>query len=812
VDVLRTVVGDALFGLRMFARKPGFAAVAVLALALGIAVNTAMFSVVHATLLAPLPYPEPDRLVTVWPSSPPGQRSVFAPSAFLDLKRDARSFEQLHAWTGREVSLGIGDGAEAVSATVATPGYLSMMGAGMTLGRDFLPEEGTVGRDRVAILAHRLWQERFGGDRGILGRTVRIDRVPHVIVGVQAPADSRAILQPKLVLPLAFTDEQVASPYYLFLLSMARLKPGVTVAQASAEATAVWARVNAASPSLSGAAIEVVPLQTSFIAEDRVRALWLLMGAVGCVLLIACANVANLLLARGAGRRREVSLRASLGASRRRILAQFLAESAALAVVGGLLGTGLAFAFVRIMQAVTSLVAIPDFALSGPVLVFTAAVTVAATFLFGSVPAWAAMRTNPLEGLKDGGYATIGARRKGGRRVLVAAEVALALTLLAVGALVVSDLVALARVDLGLRHDRLLTFRLDGPGDRAADADRVDAFYRRVVEGLRALPAVETVGLSAWLPLQGAMFGRSFEIAGHPNGRSERSASFNMVTPGYFDAYGIAVLRGRGLSEQDRAGATLAAVVDETFVRRYLGGLDPLQQRLVISHAGPGQVVASPAETREWQIVGVRRDTRSTGPGRSETQPTIDVPFAQSPWTEGWIAIRTKAAAPETLRPSVAAVLGAVERDLVMHDVQTMDERYERTIASERFNATLFGTFAAMALLLAALGVYGVTSFSVAQRTREIGLRMALGADRARVLWSVVREGMVTVLAGTAVGACGSFAATRAMRGMVHGVRADDPTPIVAVIALLLAVALVACVVPARRAAGVDPLVALRED
>jgi putative ABC transport system permease protein len=810
VSLVKTVVGDALFGLRTFARKPGFTVAAVLALALGIAVNTAMFSVVYATLLAPLPYPEPDELVTLWPSSGPGSQSVFSASELVPLMRELRSFRAVHAWTLREVGLGIGETAEATSATLATPGYVSMMGAGMTLGRDFLPEEGTIGRDRVAILSHRFWRERFGGDPGVIGRTVRVDGERYGIVGVLAPASERARQTP-LTLPLAFTEEQLAQPYYLFLFASARLKPAVTPAQAAAEASAVFTRLQAARPSPSGPQIEVELLAQQFVGPERKRTLWLLMGAVACVLLIACANVAHLLLTRGAARRREVALRASLGASRRRIFAQFLAESAALAAVGGVAGTALAFALVRATTVIAAHVVRPEeMRISLPVLGFTAAATMASTLLFGFVPAWSAMRTDPIQGLKDGGYATIGSRRSVGRRLLVAAEFALALTVLAGGGLVVHDLLTLASVDPGLKPDGVLTFRLTGPGSLPTRDTRIpvrpESFRREVTDAIRAQPGVEGVALAGWLPVQGAMFARSFDVVDRPEGG--RTAAFDMVTPEYFGVLGIDLTAGRPFSVDDGAQAPLVAVVNEAFARRHLAGLDPLGQRLVVTQDG---AVPMPAPSRVWQIVGVARDVRSRGARSLPPQPTIHVPFAQNPWPETWVAVRTSVE-PGSVRAGVAAALGRIEPDLVMRDVMTLRQRVDRVLAAERFNAALFGAFGALALALAALGIYGVTSFAVAQRTREIGLRMALGADRARVLWAVVREGMTTVLWGAAVGVFGAYAAIRSVGSLVHAVRPADPAPLVVVTALLLAAAFVACVLPARRAALVDPLVALRED
>ena len=421
-----------------------------------------------------------------------------------------------------------------------------MLGGGLALGRDFLPEEGTVGRDRVAILSPSLLAAEARGrpGRSWTHASASIAQL-YTVVGVQAPVPPTHDWQPALLLPLAFTEEQLASPYYFFALATGRLAPGVTAEQAGAEATAVWRRTAAARAGHPAGGVEVTALKTSYLPGGRIRALWLLMAAVACVLLIACANVANLLLARGAARRREMALRSSLGASRRRILAQMLAEGAALSTLGGVLGVALAFAFLQVMRVMAAGIAAPgELIVSLPVLAFTAAVALASTVLFGTAPAWQAMRADPIEGLKDGGYAAIGTRSSLGRRVFVAAQVALALTLLAGGGLVVRDLVRLSHVDLGLRHERLLTFRLAYPDGPAADTERLAAFYRRVTDGVGSLPGVETIGLSTWLPLQGTMFGRSFEVVGQPDPAGLRGASFNMVTPEYFGAYGIAMQRG----------------------------------------------------------------------------------------------------------------------------------------------------------------------------------------------------------------------------------------------------------------------------
>jgi putative ABC transport system permease protein len=803
------VLRDAHLGLRLLWKNPGFTTAAVLALALGIAANTAIFSIVHATLLAPLPYPEADRLVMVW-SKIRENRNPTAAGVFEDWKRENAVFTDLNAWTSRGVSLSTSGQPEQVQASILTPGFYTMVGNTFSHGRDFLREEGVFGKDQVVILSNDMWRQRFGADPGIVGRAIRVDGKPHTVVGVLAAGDADRG-QGKVSLPLAFTPEQVNHDAS-WLLVMGRMKPGVSLDQANANLAAVTRRIAEVHPQTTGLGASVEPLQNNFLSPDTIRGLWMLLGAVGFVLLIACANVANLLLARGTARQREIAVRASLGAGRARLFGQFLTESLVLAGIGGALGVALASVLLDVILATMPPYTLPleaDVRLNVPVLLFTLGASLLCGVLFGCAPAWHATRLSLNASLNDEGRSTLGGRQ-GLRRALVVAEFALALTLLAGGGMAIHGLIKLMTVDLGFRSDNLLTFSLPVPPTRLIGAGHIESFYGRFLEGVRAVPGVEAVSVSTGMPGRGTSFGMSFEVAGRPAAAPgvTSGAGFNMVSPDYFRTFGIRMDRGRGLDERDRAGAPAVAVVNEAFVRRYLPGVDPLGQRLLIQELVPGLPRLGPK--REWQIVGVYHNVKNRGP--LGDFPEIDVPFAQSPWPATAVAVRTAGDAG-TVRTAIAALLRSLDPDLPMADVKTMEEIVTESLAGARFAALLLGSFATVALVLAALGIYGVTSFAVAQRTREFGLRMALGADRGRLLRRVLREGLATSLAGVALGSVGAYAVGRLMQRTWDAVDAAiDPASFAVVVATLLAAALLACWVPARRAASVDPMAALRQD
>jgi putative ABC transport system permease protein len=801
---------DLLFGLRLLWKNPGFTTVAVVALALGIGANTAIFSVVYATLLAPLPYNQPDRIVMVW-SNVQSNRNGVSAGDFLDWQRQSTTFESMAAWTGAQMSLTTAAQPEQVQAEIVTPSFLHVLGQPLLIGRDFLPEEGTLGKNLETVLTYRLWKNRFGGDPKILGQQVRMDGQQYTVVGVLAPGATDRV-QSQLYVPLAFKPEQINHEFH-WILVMARLKPGTTIAQASGDMDSVTRHIAETYPkSNQGWGATVEPLQNDFLNKDTKRSLWMLLGAVAFVLLIACANVANLLLARGTVRQKEVAVRSSLGATRGQIFSQFLTESLALAAIGGALGIGLAWGLLQVIVALLPPFTLPseaDVRLNIPVLLFTVAATMLAGVLFGCVPAFQAARLNLNDTLKEGGRTGVTGGKHRVRHGLVLVEFALALTLLAAAGLAVHSFWNLTHVNMGFRTDHILTFNLPVPDERLKGPEQITAFYRQLIERVQGLPGITAASVSTGMPVQGTNFGMPFDIVGKPVAdRSQRpGAGFNMVTPGFFPAFGIRISRGRAFTEADAAGGQPVAVVNSTFVKKYFPNVDPLTQRITVEQLIPGVTNLGPPI--DWQIVGVYENVRNAGP-KGDGFPEIDVPFAQSPWPSVSMAVRT-ASDPASMSKSIGAVIRSVDPDLPMADVKTMDQLVTESLGEDRFGAVLFGGFACVALFLAAFGIYGVMSFAVAQRTHEIGLRMALGAGQGQVLGLILKEGMILGFIGLLIGFAGSYGIGRVMRGMWYGIGSIDPLAFSVVAAVLMLSALLASYIPARRATQVDPMAALRD-
>jgi putative ABC transport system permease protein len=808
---MRQLLRDAAFGVRMLRRNPTSTSVAVLTLALGIAATTAIFSVIYATYLEPLPYRDADRLVMVW-SQHEGNRSGVSAADFLDWKQQATVFEDMNAWTARQVSLSAHERPERLRASPSTPGFLAMLGYGhpLALGRSFIPQEGTPGNEQVVVLTHRLWQQRFASDPAVVGRPLRIDRKPYTVVGVMGagPADKHGS---SLWLPLAFDQVELEHRTWRRLLVMGRLEPRVTIEQANAAMARVTGHLAAAYPdSNAGWMASVEPFRNSFVGDDTKTALWLLLGAVSFLLLIACTNVANLLLARGTARQAELALRASLGASRSVIARQFLTESVVLALTGGALGAALAYALVHMIVALLPPFTLPtevDVRLNVPVLLFTLGTCVASALLFGLAPAWHAARIDLNHALKGSNRAMSGGPERL-RRFLVMLEFALALTLLTGGGLAIQSFLTLARVDLGFRAERLLTFSLPVAEGRLLDAGRVNAFYREVIERLQALPGVTSVSVSTGIPLR-SMEAEEFSIAGRPEDPENRPrVGLNRVSTEYHETLGIRITRGRAFDRQDVASGQPVALVNEAFVRQFLPDTDPLTHRLLMQERGPG--AEGEGVTVARQVVGVSADVRSGGP-QSQAWLAIEVPFWQNPRPEASVGVRT-GGTPGALQQAVAGAISELDPDLPLGSPKTMAQVVSEQLADDRFNMALFAGFAAVALVLASVGIYGVMSFVVAQRAREIGVRMALGARRGDVVARVVAEGMKTAVAGAVLGSAGAFFASQAMQSMLHGVNAVSLGALAGVVLTLLAAAFVACLLPARRAASLDPMLVLRED
>jgi len=808
---MMNLVHNLRFGFRLLAKNLGFTSVALLALTLGIGANTAIFSVVYATLLAPMPYPNPDQLVMVW-SKINGNNNGVSAGDFLDWKNQNKLFQNMIAWTGGSFSLSTGGHPEQIRARTVSPGSFDMVGEALELGRDFLPEEGQVGRDHVVVMTHKLWVERFGSDPKIIGQKIRMNGETYTVVGVLA-AGQPDRLESHLFVPLAFKPDQINHDFH-WLLVMGRLKPGVTLRQANADMDSVTRHIAEIYPvSNKGWGASVEQLQNDFISPELIKNIWLLMGAVAFILLIACVNVANLLLARGTVRQKEIAVRASLGATRRQLFAQFLTESLALSAIGGVLGIGLAWAMLRVIVVMMPPFTLPseaDVRLNLPVLFFTLAASLLSGILFGCAPAFQTARMNLSDTLKEGGRSASSAGRHGLRRGLVVVEFALALTLLAGAGLVIHSFWKLSRVDLGFRRDHILTFGLPVPNDRFSKPEQINAFYGQLREKIGALPGISSISVSTGMPLQGTNFGMPFSIVGQPVGdlSSRPGAGFTMVTPEYFRTFGISISKGRVFTSQDLAGNVPVAIVNDAFVKKYLSSLDPLKQRLSIEQLIPGQTKLGPA--LEWQIVGVYHNVHNGGI-RGDGFPEVNVPFSQSPWPQAAIAVRT-AGDPASMTKSIAAVVLSIDPDLPLDQVKTMDQIVDESLSGDRFGTVLFGSFAAVALLLAAIGIYGVMSFAVAQRTHEIGLRIALGASPARVLRLVLREGILLALGGLLLGLGGAYFVGRLMKSLLYQVNAMDPAAVSGVTAVLLLSALLACYIPARRATQVDPIVALRDE
>src|ERR1700722_3710622 len=593
------------FSLRMLWKSLGVTLTVLLTLALGIGANTAIFTIDYATLLAPLPYPQPDQLVMVWSKIQTYRNGVSAVD-FTDWQRQNKTFQDIKAWTGAAFNVATKDQPEFIDGTRATAGFFSMMGNTFYLGRDFLPEEGQEGKEHEVILTHKLWM-KLGSNPNIVGTTMRMDNEPYTVVGVLSPglADRN---HAQVTIPLVFKPEQINHDFH-WLLVMGRLKPGVTIKQAQADMDNVSAHVAQAYPkSNHGWGAQVDPEKLEWVPKQTQLILWLLLGAVGFVLSIACANVASLLLGRSMSRQKEMAIRSSLGATPAMIFKQLLTENLLLAFLGGALGIALGYALLQGVLALMPRGTLPteaDLRINLPILAFAIGVTTLTGLLFGCVPAWYASRIDPVESLKEGGRSGTGSERHRLRRVLVVSEFALALTLLAGAGLAIHSFRNLLNVDLGIRTDHILTFYLQTPDSRSKEPDQIISYYRRMMAALQALPGVSHVAVATGRPLEGAVFGMPFIIAGKSGvvDPSQRPLTgFGMVTPDFFQTYGVRLSKGRFLNDQDTGSSVKVGVINEEFARKYFGGADPLQQRLLVEQLIPGVTKLGPPV--EWQVVG----------------------------------------------------------------------------------------------------------------------------------------------------------------------------------------------------------------
>ena len=796
------------YSIRALLKTPGFTLTGVLTLALGIGATTAIFSVVYA-VFEPMPYPRPEQLVMVWSKTQGNRNSTPIPD-FVDWKQRSSSFQDVNAWAGASFNIGTTERPEQVAGSQRTPGFFQMEGLPLMLGRDFLPEESQPGRDRVVILSNRLWSRAFNSNRDIVGQTIRMNSEPYTVVGVLPPGIHDRF-NSQFWVPLV-PQIDPARPGPGSVLVMGRLKDGVSLAQAQAEMNGIAQQLQTERPKPNPTTVSVESLHLNFLTEPTRRNLWLLFGAVGFLLLIACVNVANLLFARGTSRQREVAVRSALGASRARVFSQLLTEGLVLAVLGGAAGILLAVTILRLIQAVmppvgTMIPSEADIRLSVPVLIFTIGITALAGLLFGSAPAWQATRLDLNEVLKLGGRSGSAGGKRNARRVLVIVEFALALTLLTSGGLALKSFWNLSQVDLGIQPDNVLAFNLPVPAQRLKGPDQMKAYYRQMLEKIQAVPGVRNATVMTGMPAGGPGSRARFSIVGQVNNASELpSAGLQMVSAGYVDTLGIRVTKGRRLDEHDTDTSQRVATVNENFVSRFLPGVDPLGQRIAINDSRPGTPQGTPVE---FQIVGVFHNLR--GVGTREEYPEINVPFWQNPRPRASIAVKTDGD-PKTFLRSIAAAVNSVDPDMPLAGAKTVEEIISDSLAIPRFSVVLFASFGVLGLLLAAVGIYGVMAFGVAQRTHEFGVRIALGAQRSRVIGLVLKEGTTLAVIGGLIGLIGAYLVRRAMQITLFGVPEVDVRAFGAMFLLLLVAATAACFIPAWRASRVEPLEALRHD
>ena len=804
---LRILLQDVRYGVRKLGKNPGFTLMAVLTLALGIGANTAIFSFVNGILLRPLPYPEPGRVLSVFTTYLPRgvPRDIFSPRNFFDLEEQNDSFEAMGTHYGAGFDLTDSGEPIIVPAQRVTSGFFPALGVQPLLGRTFLPEEDRETSANSVVLEYGLWQDRYGGDKQIIGKSIHLTGQPYVVVGVMPEGFSYPV-GTQVWAPIGLTEQQQQARGNIFLTVLARLKQDVTVEQAQAEMNALAGRLAGDFPDVNtGMGILLIPLHENIVGAAR-GALLLLVAAVGFVLLIACANLANLMLASSTGRHREFAVRMSLGASRNRMVRQLVTESVLLAALGGTAGLLLGKWGMGALIALSPLSTprLSEVTLDATVLVFTALLSVLTGFLFGLAPALIATRQDPYDALKEGARGSgLGRGQHRLRASLVVAEVALVLILMTGAGLMVRSFDRLRSVDPGFETSNILSLQLFLPGNRYPDGIALREFYRSVLTGMRTIPGVEEVGLVNPPPIgpAGPMVNDlNISIEGKPEPEPGKPlvVDFTRMSPGYFSTMRIPLLRGRYFDEKDTGEAPDVAIVSEDFARKYLPAEDPIGKRVILSRRA--NIVA--------EIVGVVGDVKHNNLNRG-IRPEFYVPLEQFP--RGAVNIMIRTSGPQSdVFPSVQSQLWTVDKDLPTSISGPMTQAVEFTMAGTWLTTVLMFGISALSLILSAIGIYGVVSYSISQRTHEFGVRLALGARRADILSLVLAHGMSLAGLGIAIGLAGSLVLTRYLSSLLFEVSATDPATFVASSLVVTLVTLLACYLPARRASNVDPMVALR--
>lgn len=809
---------DLRFGFRTLLKNPGVSAVAILAIALGTGANSAIFSVVNAVVLRPLPYESPDRVVLVWGKTPASSREAISVPDFFDYQGENQVLEQMAVFAYDDFNLSTGDEPEHVQGTMVSANYFSVLGTNFSQGTGFRPEADQPGASRVAIVSHGLWRRRFGSDPNLVGQTVLLNNASFTVVGIATPSFQSPIPEdrPQLWVPLSLDGgDRLRVPSYgspdsmtdrksRFLIGIARLKPGVTPKQAQTDLETVASRLEQQfKDTNSGISASVVPLREHIIGKIQ-SALMVLLAAVGFVLLIACANVANLLLARAAVRQKEIAIRAALGAGRLRLIRQLLTESLLLAVVGGAFGLLLAYGEIRLLLSLNpgNIPRLTEIDIDSRVLGFTFLIAILTGIVFGLAPALQASKTDLNETLKEGARgSTGGINRQRVRSLLVVSEVALTVLLLIGAGLMMKSFYSLQKVNTGFDPENTLTMMVSLPASRYTEDHQIGAFFEHALKRIEVLPGVQSVGAVTSLPLTTtAIIRLRFTVDAHPptNPSEVPRANFRSISHNYFRAMRISLLKGRYFTEQDRDKSPPVVIINETMADRYWPGEDPIGKRLTIPFLG--------GVSRE--IVGKVADVKHSSLD-TESGAEMYVPYLQKPFNFMALVIHS-ASDPLKLTGAVRSEILSVDKNQPVYDVKTMQQVVGESVSQPRLYAMLLGVFATLALILAAVGIYGVMSYSVTQRTHEIGIRMALGAQRGDILKMVVGQGMLLAVIGVVTGLVAAFLLTRVMESLLFGVGARDLATFIGIPLVLAAVAFLSSYIPAKRATRVDPMAALR--